>query len=540
MRTLSIALALVGLVGVAGCKGGKAQKFSEEELANNPAANFVRGVETLRNPDRKTGAVDHLAALGFFEKSAALGGGAKASFNAGWVAENMGDISTAEAHYRTAYDTDSSYDASLYSLTRVLAEQGKHADAVQVYKLHADSHPDDYEIRNDYISALVAAGQFDAAIAEAQEILRHDPKNAGVYRNLSSLYYAKGQYGMSQLTAEKALQLNDGDPGVYNNMGVTHLIQGDEPAAIAKFKTALKLDPASFETNMNLGYVALNSGDYQLASTSFDAALKTNPSSLEGKMGMAIAQRGLGDYKSAESLYDDIIDADPLNRAAYFNAATLHEKYTKEFAKALKYLQAYRDSQAGNISPTDNVFARMEMVERAKAAEDERKRIEAEKKRAEEERRKRNAELLTSMSATITATQAKLAANASCLDPMLVEEVGMVLEQAAMVVEAEEVDMAPDIQQLLDGYLPMVDSAVEECAAGGGAAPPADAPPEGEEVPQDGEPVEGEADAPVEGEADSAPAGDEAAAGDEAGVEAAAGEDASPAGDDAPDAAPPE
>lgn len=254
MRTLTIAIALLGLVGVAGCKGGQASSFSEEELAMNPAANFVRGVETLRNADRKTGAVDYTTALSYFEKSAALGGGAKAAFNAGWVAETMGEVGTAETHYRTSYQTDSGYEAALYSLTRVLSEQGKYTEAVEVYRAHADSHPEDYEIRNDYISALVAAGQFDTAVAEAEEILRHDPKNAGVYRNLSSLYYAKGQYGMSQLTAEKALQLNDGDPGVYNNMGVTHLIQGDDPAAIAKFKTALKLDPASFETNMNLGY----------------------------------------------------------------------------------------------------------------------------------------------------------------------------------------------------------------------------------------------------------------------------------------------
>ena len=45
-----------------------------------------------------------------------------------------------------------------------------------------------------------------------------------------------------------------------------------------------------------------------------------------------------------------VIKADPTLKAAYFNAATLHERYTKDFAKAMKYLEDYRTAQAGNLS----------------------------------------------------------------------------------------------------------------------------------------------------------------------------------------------
>jgi len=67
------------------------------------------------------------------------------------------------------------------------------------------------------------------------------------------------------------------------------------------------------------------------------------------------------------------------------------------------------------------------------------------------------------MAQVITDTQAKLAANLKCIDPGSVEEVGMILEQAAMVVEAEEIDMAGDIKQLLDMYVPAVDAAIAGC-----------------------------------------------------------------------------
>jgi tetratricopeptide (TPR) repeat protein len=289
---------------------------------------------------------------------------------------------------------------------------------------------------------------------------------------------------MSQLMAEKSLEINDGDPGTYNNMGVTFLIQGDESAAIEKFKTAVKLESTNYPANMNLGYVALNSGDYPLAQQSFAAALSTQPGSLDAKLGLAVAARGLGEFKQAGDLYDEVIATDPTFEAAYFNASTLNERYTKDFAKALKYLQMYVDSKAGALSPTHDVFARIERVNQAKTAEEAR--IEAEKanKREEEERQKRNEELLKGLATRIAEYKAKLEASASCIDPAFKEEVGMVFEQATMVVDSGEASMAADVQTLLDGYTPLIDEQVAGCAGGGAApaTPPAEGAP-AEEAP---------------------------------------------------------
>jgi len=465
MRTLIVGACLASVLTLSACsKTGKIQKFSEEELETNPAANFVRGMEVLNKTDRKTGQVDYLTALTYFQKSSALGGGPKASFNAGWVAEQVGDSSAAENEYRRAYDADPDYDKALYSLTRVLSEQGRDDEVVAIFASYADRHPHDNNIRNDYIAALVSAGQGDKAVDEAQRVLRRDPDNAGIYRNLSALYYAQGNYGMSQLTAEKALALNDGDAGVYNNLGVTHLIQGSEPKAITQFKVALKLDPKNYEANMNLGFVSLNSGDYDLAKTCFDAALESNPTSWDAKLGLAVATRGTKDYKKADQLYGELIKANPSNEAAYFNAATLHEKYTKDFAKAMKYLDDYRGAQQDSISLNDPVFARMEHVRMAQEAEAERKRIEDERKRAEEERRQRNAELLAQVGTAVTETAARVQANLDCLEEEMLEEINMFLEQAQMIVDAEEVDMAPDMQTMLDDYyIPVLDGAIDWC-----------------------------------------------------------------------------
>jgi ribosomal protein L12E/L44/L45/RPP1/RPP2 len=144
------------------------------------------------------------------------------------------------------------------------------------------------------------------------------------------------------------------------------------------------------------------------------------------------------------------------------------------------------------------VFAAMERIKSAKAEEDARIAAEKQRKKEEEERRKRNEELLKALATTISTYQGKLDANASCIDPSLAEELSLVFEQASMVVEAEEVSMAADVQTLLDGYLPLIDEAVAGCAGGGAAPAPEDG---GDEAPAE----EGGDEAPAE-EGEEAPA----------------------------------
>src|SRR5688500_520020 len=100
MKTISTLLLTMTLL--AGCPkgGGKPQTYSEEELSRNPAANFQAGLDIIQRPDKKTGFVDYQAAYDRFNASANLNGGAKASFNAGWVAEQLGRPADAEMHYR--------------------------------------------------------------------------------------------------------------------------------------------------------------------------------------------------------------------------------------------------------------------------------------------------------------------------------------------------------------------------------------------------------------------------------------------------------
>lgn len=474
-RLPALLLALAVLPAVSGCPKKDVPLSSEEVLAVDPKANFVEGMRALE-PDRR-GNIDYEGAYSWFMKSAELNGGAKAHFNAGYVAEKVGKRDKALDHYRKAYAASPEYAPAMFSLARLQKATGDADGAAATYKAWLDAHPDDKEVRSEYMEALVDAGQDAEAIAVGQEVLRKDPNNDAVYRALSGLYLKQGRLEMAQIMGDKALELNDADPDVYNNMGVVYLQQGDEPAAIDKFQMARTLDSQHFEANMNLGSIALNSGDYGLALQCYEAAAGRNPSSLDARLGKAVALRGTGDLDGAGDLYDALIDEDAKLKAAYFNAATLHEKYTRDFDKALKYLESYKDEMAGTLSPSDEVFARIQSVEAAKAAELERKRIEEQKRKEEEERKRRAREALAAMEELVINTQARLDDNAGCLPEMVTMEVGMILGEVASVIEMEDVDMATDVKGMLDDYyIPLLDQAeAENCGAGAGAAEGEDA-----------------------------------------------------------------
>ncbi len=469
LNRTTLTLALLGALSLGACgpKKGPVQSYSEEQLATDPVANFRLGVHLLETP-RKDGSIDYEGAYRRFRNAAELGGSAKAHFNAGWTAEKLLKADDAARHYGRAFEADPAYPAAMHSYARVLVETGNAAQAVEVYRAHLGRSPKDKDIRIELVGVLGAAGLYDEALTEAQQVLLTDPNSAKTYRALASLYFAQGNYGMSLLCSEKALQLDEADGGTYNNMAVTYLGLGEDGAAIGQLQDALKVDPNNFEANTNLGYIALNSGDYGLAVSTLETAVRVNPESTIARLGLAVAYRGVGEYDKADALYRALSTSNPTSQPVFFNASTLHEKYTRDFDKALGYLQTYVTNSG--VGPSDEAFARMERVKATKAEVERVKAEEEAKRKAEEDRRKRNEELLAGMATKIEAFSAKVEANAACLGPDLVEEASMLIEQAGMVIESQEASMAPDIQSMLDEYYgPMIDEAIATQCGGGGS-----------------------------------------------------------------------
>ncbi|MEL6344998.1 MAG: tetratricopeptide repeat protein [Myxococcota bacterium] len=501
VRALSLMLALgLGTVVTACGPKDEVENIYNEDGSINPKRGFAEAVRLLRTPDKKTNEIDYATAYKYFSESAdAAPTMANAHYNAGWAAEQLGDNAAAQKHYRNAYEQQPTNTEFLFAYTDLLTRNDKGAEAADLFSGYLETHADDLDVRNAYSEALTVSGRHDDAIEQSQEVLLRDAKNVAAYRNLSRAYFAKGEYAMSQLCAEKAKTMAEGDAGIYNNIGVTFLVMDDEPAAIEEFKTARKLDPDNLEANLNLGYVALNSGDYILAKECFEKALENTPGSVDARLGLAVALRGVKEYDRAAELYDQILKSDPNNEMAYFNASSLHSRYTKDYKQARKYLNDFieNNNADGSIGPSHVVYERIAEIDEL---EEEQRKIEEEKKRIEQERierEKRQKEEFDRLKSRFSAFQADLESLADCeyATEMGVQDMGMmVVEQAMAVIEMEDVSMAGDVMMFFDELEPQIAEIKPICAEAaaapapeeGGAGDGAEGGDEGGEAPPEG------------------------------------------------------
>jgi hypothetical protein len=155
------------------------------------------------------------------------------------------------------------------------------------------------------------------------------------------------------------------------------------------------------------------------------------------------------------------------------------------------------------------VFERRALVQKAIDAENAKKAEADRRKQEAEERKRRQQETFTDLKVKVAALDVLLKKYETC--ELMIEMGGidmgqMVLEQAQMVVQAEEIDMAADVMTFVDDLLPQLQSNTgfcdEEFAAKAAAAPTA--PAEGAAPVEDAAPAEG-ATPPAEEEGTNAP-----------------------------------
>ena len=91
--------------------------------------------------------------------------------------------------------------------------------------------------------AYRAKGDHDRAIADYDEAIRLDPKDAVAYSNRGIAYKDKGDYDRAIADYNEAIGLDPKNAVAYNNRGVAYNAKGDPDRAIADYNEAIRLDP---------------------------------------------------------------------------------------------------------------------------------------------------------------------------------------------------------------------------------------------------------------------------------------------------------
>lgn len=247
-------------------------------------------------------------------------------------------------------DRGSRLRAALYAEQgRMLARQGKTAEALDVYDRALQERDDYYDAYHLRAIALVELNRNREAIESFDKYLAESPLLAEVY--LPGKAISRGLVAAGSLEtwetgetargidaeAKRALAI------VYRERGLARCMVGDGGGALEDFARAAQLVPDVDDFPMDYdrvrfgimqsrrGWAYLNQGR-ELARKAFDAAVKIMPDQGEPLTGRGYAYALLGRYREAIADAEEAIRLGPDGPGLYFNAAGI---YAEAYARAL-------------------------------------------------------------------------------------------------------------------------------------------------------------------------------------------------------------
>ena len=193
-------------------------------------------------------------------------------------------------------------------------------------------------------SALLLAGQTDAARAHYEAALAINPDYAEAHGNLGVIFLRQGKLAEAVGQLERAVALQPHDVEAHSNLGNAFLAGGQVDPAIAQYQAALEIDPEYYVVYFNLGNAQYSKGLVDQAIASYEKALSLHPddAGTHGNLGNALLAKrqpdeAIAEYERALAIRPDFAEAHhnlgiALMRTARFGEAVVQFQITLQLA----------------------------------------------------------------------------------------------------------------------------------------------------------------------------------------------------------------
>lgn len=151
--------------------------------------------------------------------------------------------------------TDPNNANAPFNLGYALARRGRHAEAVEPYRLAVRLRPDYARAHNNLGDALLQASRAAEAEHPLREALRLDPTLAEAHYNLGLALAQSGRPSEAVGPLAEAVRLMPGSPEAHNNFAIVLAINGRTQEAAAHWRRALELKPDYDDARRNLTLV---------------------------------------------------------------------------------------------------------------------------------------------------------------------------------------------------------------------------------------------------------------------------------------------
>jgi Flp pilus assembly protein TadD len=209
----------------------------------------------------------------------------------------------AEKHYRTYLTVHPDEPEGQLGLARLLAWQGRTAEALVLYSretVRARLTPSD---RRDYALALVTAGRHAEAEPLLESIVESAPEDRDVALALAGIRASRGEWDSALPLYRALLDRSPGDPAVNLAYGEGLLGRGEYARALDPLGKAARARPSDAAAALSYARAARGAGRLELADAQFEhaVALDMRNASVAREYADLLMERR--NYRKAEGLY---------------------------------------------------------------------------------------------------------------------------------------------------------------------------------------------------------------------------------------------
>jgi tetratricopeptide (TPR) repeat protein len=223
---------------------------------------------------------------------------------------------------------------------RAIALNGKNANAYYMRATLLRETRQYAAARDDYSAALALAPRagnilqerallnwlklkdFDATLADAEQLARLQPRNALAHRILGSIYLGRRQYDKAMPAFRKALDLKPGDPLLLLAVAQLHLWQDDPEKALEVMDPLIAhLPPERADSLNSRGDIYRSLGRLDEAAKDYERLIELQPKEQDAYIGLALVRARQGKAEEAKACYERMVAANPDSAAVYLRRA---------------------------------------------------------------------------------------------------------------------------------------------------------------------------------------------------------------------------
>src|SRR6266567_3814189 len=129
----------------------------------------------------------------------------------------------------------------------------------------------------DKAVAALSAGDYTAAEAGFQQVLKAAPNHVGAMGNLGVVYSRTARFDQAIAVYRRALRLSPNDKGLLLNLGLAYVKQESYADARPVFQSLVKADPRNLQARELLATSELHTGQVTAAVRAFETLCGEDP-----------------------------------------------------------------------------------------------------------------------------------------------------------------------------------------------------------------------------------------------------------------------